>query len=308
MRRQDSKIPITILTGFLGAGKTTLLNNLIESSQKKLALIINEFGELGIDGELVLDAEDQVLELNNGCLCCTVQGDLTKILLKLHNDERTFDQIVIETTGLANPAPVAELIYFDPLINSKFYVDGVLTVFDAVNSGRVLASPEGLKQVVYADKILVSKLDLYDDFELAKLSEINPLATVVACEYGKLSDLESLLDLGGFNVDVLSLGSEKHSHSHMTSLSLSKNGVVNNARFRQWVGSVLFDMSDVVYRMKGIVNLSGVEGSTIFQSVHRLFEDELSGRSYGDLNRLVIIGEGLQDSVLKEGFFACFEE
>jgi G3E family GTPase len=307
MRRQDNKIPITIITGFLGAGKTTILNKLVESSEKKLALIINEFGELGIDGDLVCDAEDQVLELNNGCLCCTVQGDLTKILLKLHIDDRSFDQVVIETTGLANPAPVAELIYFDPLINTKFYVDGVLTVFDAINSERVLQSPEGLKQVVYADEILVSKLDVCTDFDFEQLKDVNPLASISKCSYGKLPKISSLLNLGGFNVDVLNSTSKTHSHSHMTSLSLTKNGKINNARFRQWIGSVLFDMSDVVYRMKGIVNLSGVNGSTIFQSVNRLFEDELAPKDYGDQNKLVVIGEGLQEAVLKEGFFACFE-
>ncbi len=122
MRKQDYKIPVTILTGFLGAGKTTLLNNLVEQGDKRLALIINEFGEVGLDGDLVTNAEDQVLELNNGCLCCTVKGDLTRILLNLISCGKEFDQIVIETTGLADPAPVAELIYFDSHVNKRFYL------------------------------------------------------------------------------------------------------------------------------------------------------------------------------------------
>ena len=307
MRRQDKKIPVTVLTGFLGAGKTTLLNKLVESSDKKLALIINEFGELGIDGDLVCDAEDQVLELNNGCLCCTVKGDLTKILLKLHGSEKEFDQVVIETTGLANPAPVAELIYFDPLVNSKFYVDGVITVFDALNADYVLDTPEGVQQLVYADKILVSKTDCVDDFDEKILAGINPLAVIEKSSYGEVASLKSLLSLGGFNVEVLDLKKAGHHHSHMQSISFEQEGVLNNARFRQWIGSVLFDMSDVVYRMKGIVNLSGTEGSTIFQSVHRLFEDEISEKDYGLLNRIVIIGENLQTDLLRKGFFACFE-
>ena len=285
MRRQDKKIPVTVLTGFLGAGKTTLLNKLVESSDKKLALIINEFGELGIDGDLVCEAEDQVLELNNGCLCCTVQGDLTKILLKLHGSEKEFDQVVIETTGLANPAPVAELIYFDPLINSKYFVDGVITVFDALNADYVLDTPEGVQQIVYADKILVSKTDCVDGFDETILAGINPLAIIEKSSYGEVASLKGLLSLGGFNVDGLSLENTGHRHSHMQSISFEQEGVLNNARFRQWVGSVLFDMSDVVYRMKGIVNLSGTEGSTIFQSVHRLFEDEIAEKDYGLQNK-----------------------
>ncbi|WDE99085.1 GTP-binding protein [Lentisphaera profundi] len=308
MRTQDKKIPITILTGFLGAGKTSLLNKLIKSSDKKLALIINEFGELGIDGELVCEAENQILELNNGCLCCTVQGDLTKILLQLYAKKDSFEQIVIETTGLANPAPVAELIYFDPLINSKFYVDGIITVFDTLNAEHVLSSPEGLSQIVYADKVLLSKLDKCDNFDPSQLSEINPLAVYERCDHGELVDLNALLNLGGFNVDNLSSEIKTHLHSHMGSVSLSGEGELNNACFRQWIGSVLFDMSDVVYRMKGIVNLSGVEGSTIFQSVHRLFEDEKAEKDYGNENRVVFIGEGLNEDVLKKGFFTCFKE
>ena len=219
------KIPITIVTGFLGAGKTTLLNNIIERSSKRLALIINEFGEVGLDGDLVTNAEDQVLELNNGCLCCTVKGDLTKILLNLLDRKTDFDHIVIETTGLADPAPVAELIYFDPNVNKQFYLEGILTVFDCLNSNEVLSSPEGQKQVIYADKILLNKMDLVENFKVEILQEINPIAEYEETIKGQFEDLDKLLNLGGFRVDLKELNTGKHNHSHMSSVSISQKAV-----------------------------------------------------------------------------------
>ena len=307
MKKFEDKIPVSIITGFLGAGKTSLLNQLVTQTDKKLALIINEFGDLGIDGDLVVDAEDQILELNNGCLCCTVKGDLTKILLKLKARRGTFDQVVIETTGLADPAPVAELIYFDHNVNKSFYIDGIVTVFDCVNAEEVLKSPEGEKQVLYADKILLSKQDLLtQDFSTEQLQSLNPFADFANLDHGKCEKALELLSLGGFRVDLEKMKTSGHKHSHMSSVALEKHGELNEGAFRSWIGSVLFDTDMVVYRMKGLVKFTGKGKNVVFQSVHRLYEDAETSKDYGIDNKIVFIGEKLDEQLLKKGFEKCF--
>lgn len=328
MKTQKGKIPVTVLTGFLGSGKTTLLNNILTKEHgHKIAVIINEFGEIGIDGDLVIKDEDSVLELANGCLCCTVKGDLTKIVLDLIKSGKEFEHLVIETTGIANPAPVAEVFYFDPMINSKFYVNGIITLVDSVNVDKHLDdNEECYKQIAFADLILVNKTDLVDEDRLKDIDKIvklvNPMAEQIRCSQA-IVDVFRILNVESLHERLLSEESgeskvhnehhEHHGHDHdspIMSLSISVKGKINQAKLRYWLGTLLFDKSDTVYRMKGIINVADRKEKLIFQSVHRLFEDKV-GPVWKDneerISKIVFIGENLDKKELTDGFMESVE-
>ena len=329
MKTQKGKIPVTVLTGFLGSGKTTLLNNILtEEHGHKIAVIINEFGEIGIDGDLVIKDEDSVLELANGCLCCTVKGDLTRIVLDLIKSGKEFEHLVIETTGIANPAPVAEVFYFDPMINSKFYVNGIVTLVDSVNVDKHLDdNEECYKQIAFADLILVNKTDLVDEDRLKDIDKIvklvNPMAEQIRCSQANV-DVSRILNVESLHERLLSEESgeskvhddhhKHHGHEHdspIMSLSISVKGKINQAKLRYWLGTLLFDKSDTVYRMKGIINVADRKEKLIFQSVHRLFEDKV-GPVWKDneerISKIVFIGENLDKTELTDGFMEAVEE
>src|SRR5688572_26394229 len=203
-------IPVTILTGFLGAGKTTLLNRILtEQHGEKIAVIENEFGETGVDNDiLVKDAKEQIVEMNNGCLCCTVRGDLVKILGDLGKKRRQgklkFDRVIIETTGLANPSPVAQTFFIEPSVHDQYLLDAIVTVVDAKHADRQLdENDEARAQVGFADRILVSKTDLVDEEKakslMQRLARMNPRAPQEKVHMGK-ADIKEILDIRGFNL------------------------------------------------------------------------------------------------------------
>ncbi len=223
---QDHKIPVTVLTGFLGAGKTTLLNYILTADHgRNYAVVVNEFGELGIDNDLVVDADEEVFEMNNGCICCTVRGDLIRILGRLLRRRGRFDGIIVETTGLADPAPVAQTFFVDEGIREKAKLDAVVTVVDAYNVVQTLKeSDEAVNQVAFADVLVLNKCDLLEGDALtaveAKLRAINNVAHIHRAERGKIA-LEAILNRGGFDLnralttmpDFLE-DEEHHSHDH----------------------------------------------------------------------------------------------
>ena len=207
----EDLIPVTIITGFLGAGKTTLLNRILtEEHGQKIAVIENEFGEESIDNDLLVQSEDEeIITMNNGCICCTIRGDLAENLIRLMERKKegkaNFDRVIIETTGLADPGPVAQTFFMDEEVAQFYMVDGVITVVDAVNGPRTLDEQAPAQaQVGFADRILLSKVDLVPPSVIEDLSDrlhhMNPRAPIVECNMGNV-DIKEVLDIRGFNLD-----------------------------------------------------------------------------------------------------------
>ncbi|MCM8538410.1 MAG: GTP-binding protein [Lentisphaeraceae bacterium] len=322
MKTQSGKTPVSIITGFLGSGKTTLVNHILTANHGfKIAVIVNEFGEIGIDGDLIVKDENSILELSNGCLCCAIIGDLTQIVVDLEKSGKDFDYLLIETTGIANPAPVAEVFYFDPRINSKYFVDGIVTVVDPINLEiDIEDNEECYKQIAFADLFILNKADIVNGSQLEKskalLKLVNPVTPYISAEYGKVP-IENILQLGSKpNANILENHHEEHDdhdhkHHHSTpveSESIIIEGAMNQGKLRYWLSTLIFDRSDLIYRMKGIVNISGCDEKLIFQSVHRLFEDGNGGAWTKDevrQTKIVFIGEKLDREELLEGLHSC---
>ncbi len=316
----NAQVPVTVLTGFLGAGKTTLLNRILtEPHGRKYAVIINEFGETGIDNELVVDADEEIFEMNNGCICCTVRGDLIRILGGLMK-RRDFDGILIETTGMADPAPVAQTFYVDQDVAEKTRLDAIITVVDAVNLATHLdEAHEAAEQIAFADTILLNKIDLVDSEGLraveARIRSINPYAKIVRTEKCGVS-LDQVLGLDAFNLErVLEIEpdflNEDHTHEHeedITSVSLASDAPLDQAKFQAWFGRLLRERGPDILRSKGILDFKGHDERFVIQAVHMLTDGAPLGpwpEGKARSSKLVIIGRDLESMKLAEGFAGC---
>ena len=312
-------IPVTVLTGYLGAGKTTLLNRILtEDHGKKYAVIVNEFGEVGIDNDLVVDTDEEIFEMNNGCICCTVRGDLIRILEGLMKRKGKFDAVIIETTGLADPAPVAQTFFMDDDVRARTRLDAIVTVVDAKNLlARIDDSPEAEDQVAFADVILLNKIDLVTAEERARvraeIRAINPQARVVETERCAV-DLSEVLDRGAFDLDRILLvepeflTSDHHSHDESVKSISLEAGDMEPEAFFDWVNKATQEQGPNIRRLKGIIAFKDDPERYVVQGVHMIVEGNHQREWKADeerRTRLVFIGRDLDFAALKAGFDAC---
>ncbi len=315
------QVPVTVLTGYLGAGKTTLLNRILtEEHGKRYAVVVNEFGEIGIDNDLVVETDEEVFEMNNGCICCTVRGDLIRILTGLMRRKGKFDAILIETTGLADPAPVAQTFFVDEDVRAKAKLDAVVTVVDARNiEARLADSKEAREQIAFADVILLNKTDLASAEDLdrieAEIREINASAEIHRTK-DSVVDLDKILDRGAFDLDrILTFEPEflknGHIHSHnddIASISLTAIDPLDENKFNRWISNVLQTKGQDILRSKGILSFDGQDDQFVFQGVHMLMDGDYRRPWAPDdprISRIVFIGRNLDVPALKAGFEAC---
>jgi G3E family GTPase len=337
------KIPVTVLTGYLGAGKTTLLNRILsEDHGQKFAVIVNEFGEIGIDNDLVVGADEEVFEMNNGCICCTVRGDLIRIIEGLLKRRGKFDAILVETTGLADPAPVAQTFFVDADVREAARLDAVVTVADAKWLGyRLKDAPEAKNQIAFADVIILNKTDLVGADEVseieARIRAINPYAKLhktVKCGV----PLEAVLGRNAFDLRrILEIepefleaedhhdhehhGREHHDHEHheahglkhyhdedMQSVALSIEGDVDPEKFMPWLQDYVQREGASILRAKGILAFKNEPRCFVFQGVHMLLDGDLQREwkpQEKRLSRLVFIGRNLKKGEITQGFLGC---
>jgi G3E family GTPase len=338
----EDKIPVTVLTGYLGAGKTTLLNRILsEPHGKKYAVIVNEFGEIGIDNDLIVGADEEVFEMNNGCVCCTVRGDLIRIIDGLLRRKGKFDAIIVETTGLADPAPVAQTFFVDETIKAKTALDAVVTVADAKwLSERLKDAPEAKNQIAFADVILLNKTDLVSAEELdeveARIRGINPWAKVHRTQRSQIP-LNEVLGRHAFDLDrILKIEPEfleqdhhddhhhhDHGHGHhhdekpklkhyhdedMQSLALKTEKPLSAEKFFPWIQGLVAEDGPAILRSKGILAFKDDPQRFVFQGVHMILDGDHQ-RDWKDdekrESRIVFIGRNLPEEKIRQGFEAC---
>ncbi|MCK1542674.1 GTP-binding protein [Bradyrhizobium sp. 147] len=331
------KIPVTVLTGYLGAGKTTLLNRILsENHGKKYAVIVNEFGEIGIDNDLIIGADEEVFEMNNGCICCTVRGDLVRIMDGLMKRKGKFDAIIVETTGLADPAPVAQTFFVDEDVQKNARLDAVVTVADAKwLSDRLKDAPEAKNQIAFADVIVLNKTDLVNKGELAeveaRIRAINPYAKLHRTERCSVA-LADVLDRGAFDLDRILdiepdfLEADDHDHDHdhhhhdhghglkhyhdedMQSLSLKTDKPLDPNVFMPWLQNLVQVEGGKILRSKGILAFHDDDDRYVFQGVHMMLEGNHQRKwKEGEPreSRLVFIGRELPEEAIRKGFESC---
>lgn len=331
--KAPAQIPVTVLTGYLGSGKTTLLNRILsENHGKRYAVIVNEFGEIGIDNDLIVESDEEIYEMNNGCVCCTVRGDLIRVLEGLMRRPGRFDAIVVETTGLADPAPVAQTFFMDEDVRSKTKLDAVVALVDAKHLPlRLKDSREAEDQIAFADVVVLNKTDLVTPEELAAVEAtvraINPAAKIHRTERSGV-ELAEVLDRGAFDLKRVLADDphfleahddhhdhDGHDHAHaapihdvgVKSVSL-RGGEMDPKKFFPWIEKITQMEGPNILRLKGIIAIKDDPDRYVLQGVHMIIEGDHQ-RPWKDgetrESRLVFIGRDLDAERLRKSFEAC---
>jgi G3E family GTPase len=324
MNPQDM-VPVTILTGFLGSGKTTLLNRILkEQHGSRVAVIENEFGEAGIDNELLVqDTGEQIVEMNNGCICCTVRGDLVRILgelqAKREAKELNFERVIIETTGMADPGPVAQTFFMDEDIGNYYLLDSIVTLVDAKHAEKQLDDfREAQEQVGFADRILLSKTDLVSAVEQeqlkARLVKINPRAPIKPVHFGD-APLADILDIRGFNLNAILeiepgfLEEDEHEHDDAVhSFVFRADAPFDGVKLEEFLSGMIQVYGPDLLRYKGVLWLAENDNRVVFQGVHMLMGGDV-GKPWGPQEErrsvMVFIGRNLPEDLFVQGLKQC---
>lgn len=318
--RKDRRIPVTVVTGYLGAGKTSLINNVLRKSNgRRFAVIVNELGDIGLDGELIDSGAEELIELSSGCVCCAVRGDLIRTLRSLLKSGDPFDGILIETTGVANPSPVIQTFYADQILAARCRLDAVATIVDAVHFGKnANVEADQVDQIAQASVIFLNKVsdvDAVDDIE-ARIGALNPLAAIHRIDRGDV-DPSLLIDTGGFDLsrigNALYPGDHGQTHSHIAdagigAVSLSTEEPLDVARLESWLRDLLRVRGNDILRTKGIIWVDSSDRKLVLQAVQMLIEGDFTApwdESEPRRSRLVFIGRNLDARALEQGFLAC---
>jgi G3E family GTPase len=313
-------IPVTILTGFLGSGKTTLLNRLLaENTDENVAVIINEFGDTSIDNHLVMTTSEEILEINSGCICCNVRQDLIRLLQNIKDRHSAVDRVIIETTGMADPAPIIQTFLMDERTSDTFEIDSIITMIDSKHIFQHLHEDEVKSQVAFADILLMNKTDLISEVDCDKLKEtlrhMNPTAEYFTTHYGNAA-VSDLMGRYTFNLNhvldiapSLQTNEYHHHHNHqITSVVLREDHPLDIDKVNEWFSALITLNGENLYRYKGILNIKGTRRKIIFQGVHMTFAG-MEGLSWQEdeekKSEFVFIGKDLNYEVLEKGIRYC---